>query len=92
MTHNLRVTSFNILMFSYAVVRKENIPKPTPPARRKRFAHMPGDRYATMPNMRTKRSTQTPERPPPPRGYTPVSDIVMPTVRKSALSLDARTK
>ncbi|XP_073843372.1 uncharacterized protein isoform X5 [Musca autumnalis] len=74
----------------YAVVRKEQIPKPTPPARRKRFAHLPGDRYATMPNMRTKRSTPPPERPPPPRGYTPVSDVVMPTIRKSALSLDAR--
>uniref|UniRef100_A0A1I8MSB3 Uncharacterized protein n=1 Tax=Musca domestica TaxID=7370 RepID=A0A1I8MSB3_MUSDO len=75
----------------YAVVRKEQIPKPTPPARRKRYAHLPGDRYATMPNMRTKRSTPPPpDRPPPPRGYTPVSDVVMPTIRKSALSLDAR--
>ncbi|XP_061398915.1 uncharacterized protein LOC133334618 [Musca vetustissima] len=74
----------------YAVVRKEQLPKPTPPARRKRFAHLPGDRFATMPNMRTKRSTPPPDRPPPPRGYTPVSDVVMPTIRKSALSLDAR--
>uniref|UniRef100_A0A1I8NV46 Uncharacterized protein n=1 Tax=Stomoxys calcitrans TaxID=35570 RepID=A0A1I8NV46_STOCA len=75
----------------YAVVRKDHqIPKPTPPARRKKFAHLPGDRFATMPNMRSKRSTPPPERPPPPRGYTPVSDIVMPSMRKSALSLDAR--
>ncbi|XP_075163877.1 uncharacterized protein LOC142236529 isoform X4 [Haematobia irritans] len=75
----------------YAIVRKDHqIPKPTPPARRKKFTHLPGDRFATMPNMRTKRSTPPPERPPPPRGYTPVSDIVMPSMRKSAISLDAR--
>ncbi|XP_037807258.1 uncharacterized protein LOC119600784 isoform X5 [Lucilia sericata] len=74
----------------YAVVRKEAIPKPTPPARRKKFARSPGERFATMPNMRTKRSTPPPERPPPPRGYTPVSDVVMVSGRKSALSLDAQ--
>ncbi|XP_065362621.1 uncharacterized protein LOC135956063 isoform X2 [Calliphora vicina] len=75
----------------YAVVRKEApVPKPTPPARRKKFSRSPGERFATMPNMRTKRSTPPPERPPPPRGYTPVSDVVMVTGRKSALSLDAQ--
>lgn len=79
-----------LFIYSYAVVRKEQVPKPTPPIRRKRFSHSPADRFATMPNMRTKRGTPPPERPPPPRGYSPTSDIVMPMVRKSALSLDAR--
>ncbi|XP_046808006.1 uncharacterized protein LOC111683316 isoform X2 [Lucilia cuprina] len=74
----------------YAVVRKEAVPKPTPPARRKKFARSPGERFATMPNMRTKRSTPPPERPPPPRGYTPVSDVGIVSGRKSALSLDAQ--
>ncbi|KAM7356348.1 uncharacterized protein ACRADG_002129 isoform 3-T5 [Cochliomyia hominivorax] len=74
----------------YAVVRKEAVPKPTPPARRKKFSRSPGERFATMPNMRSKRSTPPPERPPPPRGYTPVSDVVMVSERKSALSLDAQ--
>ncbi|XP_037933497.1 uncharacterized protein LOC119668150 isoform X4 [Teleopsis dalmanni] len=59
----------------YAVVRKEQLPKPTPPARRKKFSRSPGERFATMPNMRTKHGTPPPERPPPPREYTPSTDL-----------------
>uniref|UniRef100_A0A1A9Z2R0 Uncharacterized protein n=1 Tax=Glossina pallidipes TaxID=7398 RepID=A0A1A9Z2R0_GLOPL len=74
----------------YAVVRKDQVPKPTPPTRRKKFARLPGERFATMPNMRTKRSTSPPQRPPPPKAYTPATNFQTVTVRKSAHSLDAQ--
>jgi len=40
--------------FSYAVVRKEPLPKPTPPARRKKFTRSPGERFATLPSILRK--------------------------------------
>uniref|UniRef100_A0A1A9WTH1 Uncharacterized protein n=1 Tax=Glossina brevipalpis TaxID=37001 RepID=A0A1A9WTH1_9MUSC len=75
----------------YAVVRKDQVPKPTPPTRRKKFSRLPGERFATMPNMRTKRSASPPQRPPPPRAYTPTTtNFQAVTVRKSAHSLDVQ--
>lgn len=61
---------------SYAVVRKEQLlPKPTPPARRKKFTRLPGEqRFATLPNMRGSRGSPPPARPPPPKEYTPSED------------------
>lgn len=60
---------------SYAVVRKEQLlPKPTPPARRKKFTRLPGERFATLPNMRGSRGSPPPARPPPPQEYTPSED------------------
>lgn len=74
-------------------MRKDHIPKPTPPARRKKFSRSPGERFATMPNMRTKRSSPTPpERPPPPRGYSPAAVEPTPPRQKSPLSLDEPQK
>ncbi|KAM8709047.1 hypothetical protein ACLKA7_015941 [Drosophila subpalustris] len=58
----------------YAVVRKEQVPKPTPPARRKKFARSPGERFATLPSIRGSRGSPPPARPPPPEQYTPSED------------------
>ncbi|KAH8415572.1 hypothetical protein KR222_005484, partial [Zaprionus bogoriensis] len=55
----------------YAVVRKEQLPKPTPPARRKKFSRLPGERFATLPSTRGSRGSPPPARPPPPQEYTP---------------------
>ncbi|XP_017842009.2 LOW QUALITY PROTEIN: uncharacterized protein LOC108599581 [Drosophila busckii] len=54
----------------YAVVRKEQMPKPTPPARRKKFSRLPGERFATLPLRRGSRGSP-PARPPPPQQYMP---------------------
>ncbi|XP_070136503.1 microtubule-associated protein futsch isoform X4 [Drosophila bipectinata] len=64
----------------YAVVRKE-LPKPTPPARRKKFSRLPGERFATLPSIRGSRGSPPPARPPPPEKYVPTLD-------SPALSLD----
>ncbi|XP_030385411.1 uncharacterized protein LOC115632411 isoform X4 [Scaptodrosophila lebanonensis] len=65
----------------YAVVRKEQMPKPTPPARRKKFTRSPGERFATLPS--TRGSPPPPARPPPPQRYTPSDDSPLPPRRRS---------
>ncbi|XP_022212834.2 LOW QUALITY PROTEIN: uncharacterized protein LOC111067830 [Drosophila obscura] len=74
----------------YAVVRKEPLPKPTPPARRKKFTRSPGERFATLPSIRGSRGSPPPARPPPPQQYIPTEDSPSPLVprRRSAASLD----
>ncbi|XP_043648727.1 uncharacterized protein LOC122617094 isoform X5 [Drosophila teissieri] len=72
----------------YAVVRKETLPKPTPPARRKKFTRTPGERFATLPNMRGSRGSPPPARPPPPQQYVPTEDSPVVPRRRSAASLD----
>ncbi|XP_034122474.1 uncharacterized protein LOC117580200 isoform X3 [Drosophila guanche] len=75
----------------YAVVRKETLPKPTPPARRKKFTRSPGERFATLPSIRGSRGSPPPARPPPPQQYIPTEDSpLVPLVprRRSAASLD----
>lgn len=73
---------------SYAVVRKEPVPKPTPPARRKKFTRSPGERFATLPSIRGSRGSPPPARPPPPQEYTPSEDSPLPPRRRSAASLE----
>ncbi|KQS43431.1 uncharacterized protein LOC6545866 isoform X4 [Drosophila erecta] len=72
----------------YAVVRKETVPKPTPPARRKKFTRSPGERFATLPSMRGSRGSPPPARPPPPQQYVPTEDSPVVPRRRSAASLD----
>ncbi|XP_030572504.1 uncharacterized protein LOC115771091 isoform X1 [Drosophila novamexicana] len=72
----------------YAVVRKEPVPKPTPPARRKKFTRSPGERFATLPSIRGSRGSPPPARPPPPQEYTPSEDSPLPPRRRSAASLE----
>ncbi|KAH8306923.1 hypothetical protein KR044_001197 [Drosophila immigrans] len=73
----------------YAVVRKEQVPKPTPPARRKKFARSPGERFATLPSIRGSRGSPPPARPPPPEQYEPSEDSpLVPRRRRSAGSLE----
>ncbi|KAH8366134.1 hypothetical protein KR093_009494 [Drosophila rubida] len=72
----------------YAVVRKEQVPKPTPPARRKKFARSPGERFATLPSIRGSRGSPPPARPPPPEQYTPSEDSPLVPRRRSAGSLE----
>ncbi|XP_067646714.1 uncharacterized protein [Eurosta solidaginis] len=76
----------------YAVVRKENLPKPTPPARRKKFSRSPGERFTTISAVRSVKdgTPPPPERPPPPRAYIPstMEEPVMAPRPKSATSLD----
>ncbi|XP_050336800.1 uncharacterized protein LOC126763383 isoform X1 [Bactrocera neohumeralis] len=73
----------------YAIVRKEQLPKPTPPARRKKFSRSPGERFASISSGSAKSSTPPPERPPPPRAYTPSTmEEPVPPRRKSATSLE----
>lgn len=74
--------------FSYAVVRKESLPKPTPPARRKKFTRSPGERFATLPSTRGTRGSPPPARPPPPQQYVPTEDSPLVPRRRSAASLD----
>jgi len=73
---------------SYAVVRKEQVPKPTPPARRKKFARSPGERFATLPSIRGSRGSPPPARPPPPEQYTPSEDSPLVPRRRSVGSLE----
>ncbi|XP_023179332.2 uncharacterized protein LOC111605174 isoform X2 [Drosophila hydei] len=75
----------------YAVVRKEPVPKPTPPARRKKFARSPGERFATLPSIRGSRGSPPPARPPPPQQYIPSEDSPLPPRRRSAASLEELT-
>ncbi|BFF97983.1 uncharacterized protein DMAD_06266 [Drosophila madeirensis] len=72
----------------YAVVRKETLPKPTPPARRKKFTRSPGERFATLPSIRGSRGSPPPARPPPPQQYIPTEDSPLVPRRRSAASLD----
>ncbi|XP_016978856.2 uncharacterized protein LOC108044374 isoform X3 [Drosophila rhopaloa] len=72
----------------YAVVRKETLPKPTPPARRKKFSRSPGERFATLPSIRGSRGSPPPARPPPPQQYVPTEDSPLVPRRRSAASLD----
>nr|XP_036216449.1 uncharacterized protein LOC106616609 isoform X2 [Bactrocera oleae] len=73
----------------YAIVRKEHLPKPTPPARRKKFSRSPGERFASISSGSAKSNTPPPERPPPPRSYTPsTNEEPVPPRRKSATSLE----
>ncbi|XP_033161529.1 uncharacterized protein LOC117141912 isoform X5 [Drosophila mauritiana] len=72
----------------YAVVRKEPLPKPTPPARRKKFTRSPGERFATLPSIRGSRGSPPPARPPPPQQYVPTEDSPVVPRRRSADSLD----
>ncbi|XP_017042501.1 uncharacterized protein LOC108088973 isoform X4 [Drosophila ficusphila] len=72
----------------YAVVRKEPLPKPTPPARRKKFTRSPGERFATLPSIRGSRGSPPPARPPPPQQYVPTEDSPLVPRRRSATSLD----
>ncbi|XP_070071817.1 microtubule-associated protein futsch isoform X2 [Drosophila takahashii] len=72
----------------YAVVRKEPLPKPTPPARRKKFTRSPGERFATLPSIRGSRGSPPPARPPPPQQYVPTEDSPLVPRRRSAASLD----
>ncbi|XP_011179681.2 uncharacterized protein LOC105210426 isoform X2 [Zeugodacus cucurbitae] len=73
----------------YAIVRKEHLPKPTPPARRKKFTRSPGERFASISSGSAKSSTPPPERPPPPRAYTPSTmEEPVPPRRKSITSLE----
>ncbi|XP_026848822.1 uncharacterized protein LOC6602479 isoform X4 [Drosophila persimilis] len=72
----------------YAVVRKEPLPKPTPPARRKKFTRSPGERFATLPSIRGSRGSPPPARPPPPQQYIPMEDSPLVPRRRSAASLD----
>ncbi|XP_034110452.1 uncharacterized protein LOC117572017 isoform X5 [Drosophila albomicans] len=72
----------------YAVVRKEPVPKPTPPARRKKFARSPGERFATLPSIRGSRGSPPPARPPPPEQYTPSEDSPLVPRRRSAGNLE----
>ncbi|XP_036216449.2 uro-adherence factor A isoform X3 [Bactrocera oleae] len=73
----------------YAIVRKEHLPKPTPPARRKKFSRSPGERFASISSGSAKSNTPPPERPPPPRSYTPSTiEEPVPPRRKSATSLE----
>ncbi|XP_020815982.1 titin isoform X3 [Drosophila serrata] len=72
----------------YAVVRKESLPKPTPPARRKKFTRSPGERFATLPSIRGSRGSPPPARPPPPQQYVPTEDSPLVPRRRSAASLD----
>ncbi|XP_039486035.1 trichohyalin isoform X3 [Drosophila santomea] len=72
----------------YAVVRKETLPKPTPPARRKKFTRTPGERFATLPSIRGSRGSPPPARPPPPQQYVPTEDSPVVPRRRSAASLD----
>ncbi|XP_034484077.1 uncharacterized protein LOC117789129 isoform X3 [Drosophila innubila] len=72
----------------YAVVRKEQVPKPTPPARRKKFARSPGERFATLPSIRGSRGSPPPARPPPPEQYTPSEDSPLVPRRRSVGSLE----
>ncbi|KRG05798.1 uncharacterized protein Dmoj_GI12909, isoform H [Drosophila mojavensis] len=75
----------------YAVVRKEPVPKPTPPARRKKFTRSPGERFATLPSIRGSRGSPPPARPPPPQQYIPSEDSPLPPRRRSAASLEEMT-
>ncbi|XP_017955302.1 uncharacterized protein LOC108650621 isoform X4 [Drosophila navojoa] len=75
----------------YAVVRKEPVPKPTPPARRKKFTRSPGERFATLPSIRGSRGSPPPARPPPPQQYVPSEDSPLPPRRRSAASLEEMT-
>ncbi|EDV96249.1 GH15314 [Drosophila grimshawi] len=70
----------------YAVVRKEQLPKPTPPARRKKFVRSPGERFATLPNIRGSRGSPPPARPPPPQQYTPSEDSPLPPRRRRSVA------
>ncbi|XP_002065877.3 uncharacterized protein LOC6643126 isoform X3 [Drosophila willistoni] len=72
----------------YAVVRKEPLPKPTPPARRKKFTRSPGERFATLPSIRGSRGSPPPARPPPPQQYIPSEDSPLVFRRRSATSLE----
>ncbi|XP_017074057.1 trichohyalin isoform X2 [Drosophila eugracilis] len=72
----------------YAVVRKETLPKPTPPARRKKFTRSPGERFATLPSIRGSRGSPPPARPPPPQQYVPTEDSPLVPRRRSAASMD----
>ncbi|XP_016965418.1 uncharacterized protein LOC108034825 isoform X2 [Drosophila biarmipes] len=72
----------------YAVVRKEPLPKPTPPARRKKFPRSPGERFATLPSIRGSRGSPPPARPPPPQQYVPTEDSPLVPRRRSVASLD----
>ncbi|XP_020714536.1 uncharacterized protein LOC101458451 isoform X2 [Ceratitis capitata] len=74
----------------YAIVRKDHMPKPTPPARRKKFSRSPGERFASISSGSAKSATPPPpERPPPPRAYTPSTmEEPVPPRRKSITSLE----
>ncbi|XP_036338134.1 uncharacterized protein LOC118747989 isoform X2 [Rhagoletis pomonella] len=76
----------------YAIVRKEHLPKPTPPARRKKFSRSPGERFTTIPSAGAGKSgtPPPPERPPPPRAYTPstMEEEPVPPRRRSTASVD----
>ncbi|XP_054732750.1 uncharacterized protein LOC129240786 isoform X1 [Anastrepha obliqua] len=74
----------------YAIVRKEHLPKPTPPARRKKFSRSPGERFTTISSGFAKdRTPPPPERPPPPQAYTPSTmEEPVPPRRKSTSSVD----
>lgn len=39
------------------------MPKPTPPARRRKLKRLPGERFATMPNLRVTRGSPPPATP-----------------------------
>lgn len=79
---------------SYAVVRKEtHMPKPTPPARRKKFNNrLTDDRFATMPHLRRsnvddENEEELPER--PVRGYSTIGPPKPPR-RKSLTAEDTQ--
>ncbi|XP_017475570.1 PREDICTED: uncharacterized protein LOC108365888 [Rhagoletis zephyria] len=76
----------------YAIVRKEHLPKPTPPARRKKFSRSPGERFTTIASAGAGKSgtPPPPERPPPPRAYTPstMEEEPVPPRRRSTASVD----
>ncbi|XP_055911208.1 titin homolog isoform X3 [Eupeodes corollae] len=72
----------------YAVVRKENLPKPTPPARRKKFTRSPGERFATMPHQRKASPSLVAEQKISTGNYSTIGRPTPPR-RRSATSLTA---
>ncbi|XP_055846648.1 uncharacterized protein LOC129912447 isoform X1 [Episyrphus balteatus] len=76
----------------YAVVRKENLPKPTPPARRKKFTRSPGERFATMPHQRKAASPSSlvgEQKISSTGNYSTIGARPIPPTRRSASSLAA---
>lgn len=65
-------------------MRKDHVPKPTPPARRRKIFRMPGERFATMPNLRVTRGSPPPSMPLPPH----TANVLINDLERSARIID----